>query len=179
MSPNSFDINSSMNNCYDLWGIKVINRDVFSPPKRERKRQIPFRHGSYDMGYEKFYDDRQIRVECQLTRPFPKADFREIIYVLSQKNMLFFWDEPDKFYRAELYDSVSVEVFPREVARNFVLPFVCEPFAYGNQEIIKLDEGINGIEYTGTAEAPTLIIIRNQNPFPVSGIMVTAVQRIM
>jgi len=178
MNPNSFDVNSPANNSYDLWGIKVINRDVFSPPKRERKRAIPFRHGSYDMGYEKYFDDRQIRVECQLTRQMSKADFREIIYVLSQKNMLFFWDEPDKFYRAELYESVTVEVFPRESGRNFTLPFDCEPFAYGMQESIKLCAGINGIMYTGTAEAPTLIIIRNPNPFPISGVMVTAVQQI-
>jgi phage-related protein len=167
-----------MNNSYDRWGIKVISHDVFSPPKRDRRRQIPFRHGSYISGGERYYDDRQLRLECQLTKRLAKADFREIIYILSQRNSIFIWDEPDKYYCGELYESVDVTVFPREYGRSFILPFICEPFAYGPLESVALHKGINEINYPGTAETPARIVIRNPNSFPISGITVTVVQQV-
>ena len=178
MTPNSFNINSSAQNSMDLWGLKVISHDPFSPPKRRRKTQIPFRNGAYNMGHERYYDDQTLILECQLTKQLSRADFREIVYTLSQRNALFMWNEPDKFYRAELYEQVDVNVFPREIGRNFTLPFICEPFAYGPHLSAKLSEGINDINYIGTAEAPTLIIIRNPNNFSISNITITAIQQI-
>jgi phage-related protein len=178
MTPNSFNVNSPAMNSYDLWGIKVINHDVFSPQKRESKQQIPFRHGSYDAGAKRYYNDRQLRLECQLTKRLGKGDFREIVYVLSQRSHLYFWDEPGKYYRGELYESVDVDVFPKQSGRNFTLPFRCDPFAYGPQINKKLYDGINEMEYGGTAEAPAFIIIRNPNDYPVSGIYITMVSKI-
>jgi len=178
MAPNSFIINTPTQNSVDMWGLKVISHDVFSPPKRETRKKIPFRSGSYISGYDRYYDDRTLRMECQLTRQLSKSEFREIVYVLSLRNSIFIWDEPEKYYRAELYESVDVDVFPKESGRNFTLPFICDPFAYGPQQIIPITDGNNPIEYKGTAESPTLIIIRNPNPYPVSRITLTAVQRI-
>jgi len=178
LTPNSFNINTPNLNSFDTWGIKVIIYDVFSPNKRSRRKQIPFRHGSYDMGYEKYYDDRNLRIECHLTKKLSKADFREIIYVLSQKSSLYFWDEPDKFYRCELFDSVDINVFPQEIGRVFILPFVCEPFAYGRMETIKFNAGKNPIEYIGTVQTPTILIIKNNNDFPISNILITAIEQI-
>jgi phage-related protein len=178
MTPNSFSIGSSAINSYDAWGIKVVGHDVFSPPKRDRRLQIPFRHGSYIQNSDKYYDDRHLRIECQLTRRLSKAEFREVIYILSQRSAIFLWDEPDKYYLGELYESVEVTVFPKECGRSFILPFVCEPFAYGPQQTIKLKQGLNAINYAGTAESPTLLVIRNPNNVAAKNIVVTAIQKI-
>ena len=51
------------------------------------------------------------------------------------------------YYRGELFDSVDVDVFPREVGRDFTLPFICETFAYGPCENISVKKGINEITY--------------------------------
>lgn len=177
MTPNSFNINSPLMNSYDKWGIKIIDHDVFSPSKRNTSRQIPFRHGSHNMWRERYYNDRTLRLECQLTKQLSKASFREVVYVLSQRNALFLWNEPDKYYIGELYDSVDVDVFPREFGRNFTLPFVCEPFAYKSQVSSPLINGETKIEYAGTAETPTTLILKNTTNQTINSIVVTAIYK--
>lgn len=90
-------------NSVDDWGLMVIAYDYLLPPKRARKITIPGRSGSYDFG-AKNWEERTLRMTCTLTRQVTKAEFREIIYALSKKARLRLWNEPDKYYIAELYD---------------------------------------------------------------------------
>ena len=94
-------------NSMDDWGIKVVGYDVLLPPKRSRKLTIPGRSGSFDFG-AKNWEDRPLRIYCMLTRQMTKAKFREIAYLLSKKAQLRLWNEPDKYYIAELYESPEV-----------------------------------------------------------------------
>ena len=88
-------------NSVDDWGLMVIAYDYLLPPKRARKITIPGRSGSYDFG-AKNWEERTLRMTCTLTRQVTKAEFREIIYALSKKARLRLWNEPDKYYIADL-----------------------------------------------------------------------------
>lgn len=178
MPPNSFNINSRLHNCYEMWGMKIISYDTFSAPKRPRRKQLPFQHGTRKLSGQSYFSDKTIEVDCHLTRHLPKAELREIIAILVRPMRLFFWDEPDKYYIAELFAEVDVDVFPSEVRREFTLPFIAEPFAYGEQNRVRLHRGINYIDYTGTAEAPTLIVLRNVNNHNIVNPTVTSIERI-
>jgi phage-related protein len=137
---------------------------------------IPFRHGRFDRG-EKFYEPKNLRLECATTRALSKAGLREISYCLSGKNALRLWDEPDKHYIGEMFESAEVEVLPGYAGQRFTLSFLCEPFAYGEQKTINLKSGANTVEYRGTAPAPAMLVIRNPNAFAVSEIVITAIKR--
>jgi len=164
-------------NSLDEWGIKVIAYDVFNAPKRERKQIIPLRSGAYDYG-EKYYDERIIQLDCCTEeRELSKAEMREVVYHMSQKNRLILWDEPDKYYIGELFDSASIVVQPKRVKQQFTLSLVCEPFAYKAQVSIPLKQGINAINYQGTAETPTIIVLKNPNSFPITNITITSIQK--
>jgi len=169
----SFSFNGM--NSLETWGIKVVAYDVFSPNKRERNQTIPFRHGRFDYG-KKYFDERIVTLRCATeAKELTKAEMREVILWLTQRGRLTLWDEPDKHYVGELEESADVDVLPQEVKREFLLPFRCEPFAYGEQNTLPIETGMNRIDYQGTAETPTLIVIRNPNDFPVTGITLTAV----
>ena len=68
----------------------------------------------YDYG-AKNYEERLITIICILTKKLTRAETREIAYWLSRKGRLTLWDEPDKYYIAEIYDSVDIETMPKEV----------------------------------------------------------------
>lgn len=161
------------------WGIKVIAYDVFSAAKRPRSQIIPFRHGEFDYG-EKYYNPKTIRLDCATEdNKIPsKSALREVIYHMSRRNQLRLWDEPDKYYVGELLESADVQVLPKYQKQIFVLPITCEPFAYHAQVNLPLQTGTTMINYQGTAETPTLIIIKNPNDFAVSNITITAVRQI-
>lgn len=163
-------------NSLDDWGISVIAHDTFLPPKRERKISIPGRSGSYDYG-AKNWEERTLRIECMLTRQITKAEFREIIYLLSKKNRLRLWNEPDKYYMAELYDSADVQDYYLESMREFELTFVCEPFAYGSILTVPLSSGRNRVSYGGTAETPTVIVLKNTSESEATNVTITAIKR--
>jgi phage-related protein len=165
-------------NSFERFGIKVIAHDVFSAEKRPRNVQIPFRHGRFDFG-EKFFDQKIVRLDCELTTPLTKHEMREVIFWMSRRSSLWLWDEPDKHYIGELIETVDVNVFPKEVSRQFELPLICEPFAFSSQERIPLQRDINLIDYEGTAETPTLIVIRNPNDHAITNLTLTAVQQII
>ena len=161
-------------NSVDDWGIMVIGYDTFLPPKRSRKISIPGRSGSYDYG-AKNWDERIVRLECALMRHMKKEEFREIVYLLSKKGRLRLWNEPNKYYIAELYDSPDVIDFFGEEMREFTLSFVCEPFAYGENTTVAINDGRNYISYGGTAETPAVIVLRNISGHDISTVTVTAV----
>lgn len=163
-------------NSVDDWGIMVIGHDTFLPPKRSRKISIPGRSGSYDYG-AKNWDERTVRLECVLMRQMKKEEFREIVYLLSKKGRLRLWNEPEKYYMAELYDSPNVDDFYLEEMREFELSFVCEPFAYGKNVTAALTDGRNRISYKGTAETPAVIVLRNVSDDEIANVTITAIKR--
>lgn len=160
------------------FGIKVIAYDPFVAVKRDRRQQIPFRNGTYDYG-EKWYDDKIIRLDCCTEKKeLSKSEMREVIYWLSEKNNLTLWDEPDKYYIGELLTSPEILVLPKRVKQQFVIELLCQPFAYGVNIAKPLNKSINKVEYHGTAETPTLFVIKNPNSFPVSKVMVTLSEKL-
>lgn len=171
---NSFTFGSV--NSVEAWGLKVIEHDFFMPAKRERKIIIPGRSGAYDYG-AKHFDERILSLECVLERKMSKGAFREIVYTLNQKKQIRLWDEPDKYYIGELYDSGEVTVYPQECMREFTLEFVCEPFAYRAAATMQIGAGENRVSYEGTAESPAILEIFNPNSYPVSNFTITAVKR--
>lgn len=163
-------------NSRDDWGIVVVNHDVLLPPKRSRKITIPGRSGQYDYG-SRLYDERIIQIECVLEKQITKAQLREIAYALSEKRHLWLYNEPDKYYIAEIYDSAEVVDMPLEIMREFTLTFIAEPFAYGEVKDIPIANGRTLINYEGTAEAPCEIIIENPNNYAITGITIVATKK--
>lgn len=163
-------------NSVDDWGIMVIAHDTFLPPKRGRKLSIPGRSGAYDYG-AKNWEERTLRIECTLMRQITKAEFREIVYILSKKNRLRLWNEPDKYYMAELYDSADVMDYYLESMRDFELTFVCEPFAYGSILTVPMASGRNRVSYGGTAETPAVIVLKNASETEATNVTITAIKR--
>lgn len=174
MTGDSFNFGTK--NSVDDWGIQVIATDTFLPPKRERKQRIPGRHGAHDFGARN-WDERILRVECRLLREMSKAEFREVVYWLSKKARLSLWNEPDKYYMAELYDAAEVLDYYCETMRDFELEFVCEPFAYGRTVTLPLHDGRNAIEYGGTADAPCVVVLRNASQSNITNIKLTVIKR--
>lgn len=158
MTPDSF--NFGKYNSLDDWGVRVITYDVLLPPKRERKVQIPRRSGRYNYG-ENVWDERTIRITCTLERKISRAQVREIAYALSQESNLVLWEEPDKYYIGEIYDSAEILDYFDECMRDFELTFICRPFAYSAAKTVPIASGNAKPEYQGTADAPCTIILRN------------------
>ncbi len=146
-------------NFRDKFHMKVVKTDVILPPKRERKIAIPGRHGRYDYGAEN-WDERIVRLECDITQKLSRDEVREIAYILSKKGRLYLWDEPDKYYVAEIYNGGEIFDYPKQNIRNFTLEFVCEPFAYREAKVLffKGSPRIE-IDYNGTVAAPCRIEI--------------------
>lgn len=163
-------------NSMDDWGIKVVNYDVLLPKKRSRKLKIPGRSGAFDFG-AKNWEERPLRIDCVLTRQMTKAEFREVAYQLSKKAQLRLWNEPDKYYIAELYDAPEVQDYYMEIAREFELMFTCEPFAYGTSVTAPIKSGRNAITYKGTAETPCMIVLKNTSASNIANITITAIKR--
>lgn len=145
-------------NFLDQFNLKIIKVDYILPPKRERKIQIPRRHGLYDFGSECF-EERLIRLECDLLNPLSRAEMRELSALLSKKGKLYLWDEPDKYYVGEIYNGGEIFEFPKASIRTFTLEFICEPFAYREMKEIELHKGVNKINYQGTFETPCRLIL--------------------
>lgn len=163
-------------NSMDAWGIQVIATDTFLPPKRARKISIPGRSGAYDYG-SNTWDERVLRIECRLLRQMSKAEFREVVYYLSKKQRLTLWNEPDKYYMAELYDPAEVIDYFGEEVRDFELEFICEPFAYGQTYTAPIRKGRNVISYRGTADAPCVVILQNASEAAAANIKLTVIRR--
>lgn len=158
--PDSFTFRNV--NFLDTFNVKCVKVDFILPKKRSRKIQIPRRHGQYDLGAEN-WEERIIRMDCDLLSPLSRAEIREISYLLSKKGKLYLWDEPDKYYVAEIYEPAEIYEFPNQIIRTFTLEFVCEPFAYREEHVEELTLGINNINYQGTESAPFQIIIENDS----------------
>ena len=163
-------------NFREQFGIRVVKTDVLMPRKRKRKTNIPRRHGSFDHGAEN-WEDRIIEIECDLLRKLTRDQTREIAYLLSEKGRLILWDEPDKYYIGEIYDSPEILDFQKQIFRNFTLVFECEPFAYREAKSIEIKNGSNAINYDGTVAAPAKITLTNTGNTTIDNILLNLTSR--
>lgn len=142
------------------YGIRVLSHDPLFPELRERKVVVPGRDGAYDFKAE-YYDERKVTLNCDTTIGLTRAQVRELAYILSKKNVLRIWDDPDRYYIGRIYD--DTEVIPiGSIGQEFELVFICDPFAYGVVNTVEVTgEEIKRINYAGTARTPTRIAITN------------------
>lgn len=166
MEGNSFSFRGI--NFLEKFGIKIIKIDFILPPKRERKIHIPNRNGQYDFGATS-WEERVIRIECDLLNRLNRDEVREISSILSKKGKLIFWDEEDKHYIGEIYNPPEIFEYPKAYIRTFTLEFICEPFAYSETKEIELQLGNNTIEYLGTEKTPCIIQIINKSNHTIGG----------
>jgi len=143
--------------------------DRLKPRLRERKLIVPHRDGAYDYGAE-YYDERDVGVKCASTG-LSRGDVRRLALVLSEKGELRSWYEPEKYYIGRIYEDADIERIVGN-AKRFVLPFVCDPFAYGEQ-VTEQFKNQTALTYRGSAAAPTHIIITNRTQNPIKGLSLT------
>lgn len=176
MSMTDMSFNFGSYNSVDDMGIICEYYDTMFPPKRSRKIQIPGRSGSYDYG-SKTYDERTIVCNCKLVNQISKAELREVSYMLSGKKRLVLWDEPDKYYIAELFDPTEIQSIADRLWLEFELTFTCEPFAYSDAKTVQIPKGNVKVEYNGTEEAPCTIVLRNNTGSPIANPSIRFVYR--
>ena len=152
---------------YGIWLEKT--KDTLTPKLRSRKTTLPDRSGAYDYGAKR-YDERMVELQCISLRVLSRAEMRELAYDLSGKGELRTWHEPDKYYVGQLFDPGAIE-YIGVVGNRFVLPFVCEPFAYGEQKTVRF-ENESFFKYAGTAETPVRMTITNTGDSDITGIVV-------
>lgn len=168
---------------YDRFGIQLTNEieDLLLPGLRERKVVIPGRSGSYDYG-ARYYNERGLRLTCTTPRRFEREEIREISYILSKKNEIRIWNEPDKYYLGRIYDQTALSQLKKYV-QEFDLTFICEPFAIGEHKQENfgnfLDMRNNSHTYIGTAPTPTHIEITNNGLTAATGIQITMIRKIV
>lgn len=160
---------------YEKFGIMILDAgmpdDLFIPSIRERKVEVPNRHGSYDFGAQ-YYNERELTLRCIAAEPERigytnqnlRQYVREITYVLSKKAEIRLWNEPEKYYIGRIYDATELTQL-RSLANEFNITFICEPFAYGETHTVTFAKPNQIPEYVpnyqGTAPASTYIVIRN------------------
>lgn len=163
-------------NFREKFNIRVVKVDYLLPSKRERKIEIPNRNGLYDFGSVS-YNERIIKIACDLLSPLSRAQLREISYLLDRKGKLYLWDEPDKYYIGEIYMAPEIMEFPKAKIRTFDLEFKCEPFAYREQTFDTIEQGTNKLKYYGTAKAPCRIEITNHGNVPANKIILSTTRK--
>lgn len=161
---------------YEKFKVRVEHKtDVLLPPLRSRKVSIPHRNGKYDFG-AKYREERTLRLDCSIPKVISRAELREFAFLLSKKANLRFWDEPDKCYIGQLYNPDELERLAQGQCR-FSLEFTCEPFALGETKEIPIKTGINKLDYKGTAETPTLLVLKNNSTTAAQLVQIKAVFR--
>lgn len=105
------------------------------PESNDSYIQIPGRRGS--ILYPQGPHDRYIELDCAYVGedlPDIRAKAREIAAWLhtTDRAILSFDDEPDKYYRGKLAGEVDLDHIGKMA--QFALVFRCEPFVYGGEE---------------------------------------------
>lgn len=169
---------------YSTFGLQLMgdsmDEDLLLPEVRTRKITIPLRHGEYDYG-SKYRKERPLRMNCvSLSCGSTEGEFRafarEIAYVLSKKDRIRRWYEPDVYYIGKVEKEITLTQL-RDVGNVFTLDFTCEPFAYG-QTVSKPFTNLQLVpEYNGTAESPTYIEITNVGNANAAKIRISQVDR--
>jgi len=154
----------------------MLHYDVLIPPLRPRKVVIPRRSGAHDYG-AKYYDERIMRLECDTRTGLSKDQIRELAYTLSKKNRLRLWNEPDRYYIGRIYDASELN-YIGSIGHEFVLTFVCEPFAYSDPVQLPVVGGESTRpNYIGTAATPARITIRNTGSGDAVGVQIRIRER--
>jgi len=149
------------------------------PPRREGRLTIPGRSGYYDGILSTVYDERVEEILCGFVKPkdmtIPEA-CREIAYWLSGTGRLIYDKEPDKAYQARLSGAPPMEQHLHY--GQFTLTWSCNPpFAVGRTVTLPIQTGRNAVQYRGTAEAPCVILLRNNSSWNIQNLRITAVKR--
>lgn len=157
---------------YETYGLQLYDvlKDELKPKIRKNTLTIPHRNGVVDFG-ARWYDQRNLTLRCITTLPLTRAQVREIAYTLSQKNQLILWNEPDKYYVGQIISAPALD-YEVNVWWTFDLKFVCDPFAYG-QQVTQTFTNSSDWDYGGSATAPTVITITNNNDYPITDIEIT------
>lgn len=148
---------------YQRFGLMIADdgmpKDVLMPQLRRRKVTIPLRNGAYDFGAQ-YYDEKVVPFTLVTVKAGTRDDAREMAYILSKKNQIRFWNEPDKYYIGRVYDAPDLEVL-RNIGNRFTLNFELEPFAYGETITQPMTNLRFTPNYAGTEATPTYIEIVN------------------
>lgn len=171
-------------NLLQTYGIKCVSYDTLLPPKRERKLEIPFVDGQHNYGSLNF-EERLIKIECDMIagvnrdkKKLSRHDTRELALLLSKQGKLVLWDEPDKFYRGEIFSAPDIFSYPQHNIRSFTLEFICEPFAYREAKSYPIKSGDNlNIDYQGTKESPCIIQLTNKGNTTLNNIEIIITNR--
>lgn len=169
---------------FDTYGIQILDssmaEDLLLPAIRPRKVTVPFRHGAYDYG-AKYYDERTLTLNCvtlmQHSETEARAFLREIAYVLSKKDKIRLWNEPDKYYVGQIENEISFTQH-RDVANAFDIEFTCEPFAYGKTVTIPVVNNTCSVNYVGTVKTPSRIIITNTGGMTITDIVISQLRKL-
>jgi predicted phage tail component-like protein len=110
------------------------NRQLLPEPN-DRYVQVPGRQGS--ILFPRELADRKIEIDCAFVEkslPDLRTRAREIAAWLhtTDRAILSFDDEPDKYYRGKLLTAVDFEHLA--ALGEFSLVFTCEPLAYGAEQ---------------------------------------------
>lgn len=155
---------------------KSTNRTIL-PPVRKSSYIIPQRNGDLtNIGI--VFDTRTISIQVfisQTSLPKLREKLRDIAFWLQGYGELVFDDEPDKIYDARIEESLDLS----QVAYSgeFIVNFICQPFAYKRAENKSIYLGSNKINYSGTAETPCIIILENNTNEVIKNITVTVLKR--
>ena len=168
MSVESYIANNSFKfgtvDMWDTWQLRILKvDDVLKPRLRERKKQIPQRHGKYDYG-AKYYDERTLTLRCVRLTDISRSDQHQLAYTLYGKDEIRLYDDPDKYYVGRIYkEPVLTQV--RNGGLQITLEFTCEPFRYGLTKTESFTSADGALSFTpnyhGTAPTPTYIVITN------------------
>ena len=160
--------------------MKSVNRTLL-PAKRRVGYAIPGRDGTYYGPDTPNYENRQIIVLISFRGEDHNLEtLRERIRKIAEwlsatSGQLVFDDEPEKAYTASVDSGVNLNQMM--TWGECELTFNCQPFAYAATKEEVITDGVNVLDYKGTAEAPCRIIIENPNKYAVSNIVITAIKR--
>ena len=153
---------------YGILAAKIRRRLI--PKKRSRKVVVPEKSGAIDFGSDD-YDESEVEIKCITLRVLTGDEIRQLAYDLSGKGEIRTFLEPDRYYVGELFDT-SVVDYIGTVGNRFSLPFICEPFAHGEQVTENFTNN-SRLQYNGTAKTPARIIIKNTSGHTIEGLNIT------
>lgn len=160
---------------YAVFGLRITDKgfpqDVLLPNLRPRKITLPLRSGAYDFG-AKYYDERQIPQTCVSTKYASRAEARQLAWILSKKEKIRFWYDPDVYYIGRVYAAPTLEML-RNIGWRFPLTFICDPFACGPDVHGSFTNNRYIPDYQGTAPTPAKITIRNTGSVPIHAISIS------
>lgn len=159
--------------------MKSVDR-MLLPALRKRELVIPDKSGTYEFEGDT-YENKVITVrftllETSLNALRLKARQMAAWLSTSAKKQLIFDDEPDKYYMAKVYGSIS----PEEIVDtgSISVEFECEPFAYAINETTTAQSISSNntdiyVQSDGTIDTPTIIEMKNNGSNTITELTLT------